>query len=78
VEDEFPVLAKHLELIAKKEHPLIKALDTTDKVTTYIFHKRAPDGRNYGKRVPRWGSTTERNAPCPCGSERKFKVCCGR
>lgn len=26
----------------------------------------------------RLGRLPERNSPCPCGSERKFKVCCGR
>ena len=24
------------------------------------------------------GGNRQRNAPCPCGSGRKFKVCCGR
>lgn len=24
------------------------------------------------------GSKPGRNAPCPCGSEKRFKVCCGK
>jgi hypothetical protein len=31
---------------------------------------RAPGGRHFPMK-------TGRNGPCPCGSERKFKHCCG-
>ncbi len=35
--------------------------------------------RENGPRAPRVsGATTGRNEPCPCGSGKKFKRCCGR
>jgi preprotein translocase subunit SecA len=43
----------------------------------------SPDGTklklNLPKRKPSFDiETTGRNAPCPCGSGKKFKQCCGR
>jgi len=29
-------------------------------------------------KAARRGGATARNAPCPCGSRKKFKRCCGR
>ena len=29
-------------------------------------------------RVPIRVAKVERNAPCPCGSDRKYKHCCGQ
>jgi len=31
-----------------------------------------------GKPAPATGTVVARNAPCPCGSRRKYKRCCGR
>ena len=35
------------------------------------------------RQIPEWNSEVRRvkvgrNEPCPCGSRRKFKKCCGR
>lgn len=39
----------------------------------------AEPSRPAGQRPGRWtNSKVPRNAPCPCGSGRKFKKCCGR
>ncbi len=39
-----------------------------------LFIKPAERWYFYDPNVP---LTAERNAPCPCGSQRKFKKCCG-
>ena len=39
-----------------------------------IFGKTYPEETIERPRVPRFG----RNKPCPCGSGKKFKRCCGR
>ena len=36
------------------------------------------DGSGGGKRPTKVGKKTGRNDPCPCGSGKKFKQCCGR
>ena len=34
--------------------------------------------RNYAPRVPTRSERVKPNAPCPCGSGKKYKKCCGR
>ena len=36
------------------------------------------DGDSKPKPVKRKGKKVGRNAPCPCGSGKKYKKCCGR
>ena len=36
-----------------------------------------PDGSEIGQDPAQWESTVSRNAPCPCGSGRKYKHCHG-
>jgi SEC-C motif-containing protein len=36
------------------------------------------EGHIIPKTIVRAGPKTGRNDPCPCGSGRKFKHCCGR
>lgn len=38
-----------------------------------FYDGQAPKTRQYVRETPKVG----RNAPCPCGSGRKFKKCCG-
>ena len=45
------------------------------------WRKRRPTpatGSSQSVSVSLKADQTGRNAPCPCGSGRKFKVCCGR
>ena len=36
-----------------------------------------PDGTQFGADPEQWSGTVSRNAPCPCGSGRKYKHCHG-
>jgi SEC-C motif-containing protein len=39
----------------------------------YFYDGQAPKPRTIKRETPKVG----RNAPCPCGSGKKFKKCCG-
>ena len=36
------------------------------------------DGKDHIKQAPKKSNKVGRNDPCPCGSGRKYKVCCGK
>lgn len=40
--------------------------------------RRAAEERIHGKAPEKSGQKISRNAPCPCGSGRKYKKCCGK
>jgi preprotein translocase subunit SecA len=43
-----------------------------------ITYGRGDDGDDKPKTVKRKGQKVGRNDPCPCGSGKKYKKCCGR
>ncbi|RTL07678.1 hypothetical protein EKK58_00595 [Candidatus Dependentiae bacterium] len=65
VEDFDPGTAELFRQIANREHPTIKSLFFTSS------------GVRITRKPVRVAQTVGRNAPCPCGSGKKFKKCCG-
>lgn len=70
LELEYPGLAEGLRLVACGEHPRVKTVDAKAK----MIHIISNDGKHkmISVKVP------DRNSPCPCGSGKKYKKCCGR
>jgi len=68
LEETDPVLAEHFQLIVAGSHPTIERIHVSDDV--YVKLKKAPPIQVQSK--------VGRNDPCPCGSSRKYKKCCGR
>lgn len=61
----------------KREELLVSAAAGVMHMHRYFLDRHAdylPAGGPFVRQSPRVG----RNAPCPCGSGRKFKQCCGR
>jgi len=59
---------------------LIQDSDYVERIRRhYAMFKAAVDGRKPAPedRGPGGGTWAKRNAPCPCGSGRKYKNCCG-
>ncbi|MBF0552279.1 MAG: SEC-C domain-containing protein, partial [Deltaproteobacteria bacterium] len=44
----------------------------------YVLNRGDGDGQTAPQPVRRKDRKVGRNEPCPCGSGRKFKKCCGR
>ena len=65
VEDFDPGTAELFRQIANREHPTIKGLFFTSSGVRII------------RKPVRVTQTVGRNDPCPCGSGKKFKKCCG-
>lgn len=59
--------------------PGIRRADIPDVLsgTALSIHAFFLDGRRRERTVHRSSPRVSRNAPCPCGSGKKFKVCCG-
>jgi uncharacterized protein YecA (UPF0149 family) len=62
LEETDPDLAAEIKLISNGSHPTVKAIHGD-----YIIPKPIKAEAKVG-----------RNDPCPCGSSKKFKKCCGR
>jgi uncharacterized protein YecA (UPF0149 family) len=43
-----------------------------------VKNKLANDGKDAAKQAPKQTSKIGRNEPCPCGSGKKYKQCCGK
>ena len=41
-------------------------------------NKIANDGKEHAKQEPKKSQKIGRNDPCPCGSGKKYKQCCGK
>lgn len=67
LEDYDPEFAELIRQVANREHPRIQSLVLSVRGSLILLK----DGRKIVRQ-------TERNAPCPCGSGKKFKKCCGR
>lgn len=68
--------------------PVVKFEDTHPELAEFIqkvAHKKKPfgvykikDGKIFSEKGIRTIKKPGRNEPCPCGSGKKFKKCCGR
>lgn len=66
----------------EKEHPgyiksLVNSLDTSDGEVIQEFNFEM-SGKYFEKPNPVKVTKVGRNEPCPCGSGKKFKKCCGK
>jgi preprotein translocase subunit SecA len=52
--------------------------EAQEKHEQEMVYNRSGEGEDVPKSPARAEETTDRNAPCPCGSGKKFKKCCGR
>lgn len=66
LEEEFPALAKHMEMVAQGNHPVIKSMNASVHGTVVLT--RSGQALLIGK--------LGRNDPCRCGSGKKYKKCC--
>lgn len=58
-------------------HNLMESLDEEPKILqTWMFENPYPNVEI--NREPVRSSKVGRNEPCPCGSGRKYKKCCGK
>ncbi|HOT29015.1 MAG TPA: SEC-C metal-binding domain-containing protein [Candidatus Ozemobacteraceae bacterium] len=80
-----PDLARRLLGALRKEHPGVASeLDRRRKLVTSLFdtwltkNGREPLGSENSEQPTPADETVGRNEPCPCGSGKKFKKCCGR
>lgn len=67
LESEFPDLGEAIRQIANRQHPTVKRL----YFSPYGYALVLKNGQVKRKVL------VQRNDPCPCGSGRKFKKCCG-
>jgi uncharacterized protein len=77
--DPDPAMRPYKEPIdeARRERLLVSAAAGVMRMHRYFLERRA-DFPPAGKTFVREGGKVGRNDPCPCGSGRKFKQCCGR
>jgi uncharacterized protein YecA (UPF0149 family) len=55
--------------------------DTKEKQTEEVEHVHGPNcnhGHEQLTPIKRTGEKIGRNDPCSCGSQKKFKKCCGK
>ncbi|MFN3244361.1 MAG: YecA family protein [Planctomycetota bacterium] len=57
--------------------PLLRARREAGARPAAPIRAAAPTANASNAATPRHAATAPRNAPCPCGSGRKFKKCCG-
>ncbi|MBQ6687406.1 MAG: preprotein translocase subunit SecA [Bacilli bacterium] len=57
---------------------LLKAEVKHNIVRKQTLEGKANDGKEKVKSTPKRSNKINRNEPCPCGSGRKFKQCCGK
>ena len=62
-----PMIQRHQEMFPNM--PKLDVSDGTKPVKEEQLEKKYPEAKYPG---------TGRNAPCPCGSRKKYKRCCGR
>lgn len=77
--DPDPTMRPYKEPIDEEQRDrlLISAAAGVMRMHSYFLERRAdylPEGGTFSRQ----GRKTGRNDPCPCGSGRKFKQCCGR
>ena len=63
--------------VEKREELLVSAAAGVMRLHRFFLDRRADHAPEVGSFV-RQGRKIGRNEPCPCGSGRKFKQCCGR
>ena len=66
-------IARYAEAGEDREHHEIAEFKKADG-RWYFFDGQAPRPATFVRSKPKIG----RNAPCPCGSGKKYKKCCGR
>ena len=62
----------------KKEEPISKPTFTPANRRTDLFDEPKKEKIQVQKTVVNTGNEIGRNDPCPCGSGRKYKQCCGK
>jgi uncharacterized protein YecA (UPF0149 family) len=65
----FPMIRRHIEMFPQM-HRSASSENSGDKVPAPMCTPEALPAKKY--------AGTERNAPCPCNSGKKYKKCCGR
>lgn len=65
-----PMIRRHQEMFPDMQRP--RAMVPSHPVPSHAIASSTP------QRPVKKYNGTGRNEPCPCGSGRKYKVCCGR
>ena len=72
-----PLIEYKKEAFDLFENLLIKLKSDYITVLMNLKFVEAPDKKNDNKLKRNFEKKVGRNEPCPCGSEKKFKHCCG-
>lgn len=62
----------------KFSHPSVSAIDSSSEKSPFFGKENASSLRRQEIKVSTSHKKIGRNQPCPCGSGRKYKKCCGR
>jgi preprotein translocase subunit SecA len=60
------------------EHMLASVTETSITMLSHLSFEHVSQQQESNAPTPSWDPSTPRNAPCPCGSGRKFKHCHGK
>jgi len=71
-----PIAANVFERLWKESEYSLRARHTEASNAVRRFARRAPDRAALAATSPPIAGRVPRNAPCPCGSGKKFKRCC--
>lgn len=66
----------NLEKLMKLAEPIHNPSDITPEITRQILEVLGISTRSTKTPVKRKGVKVGRNEPCPCGSSKKYKICC--
>jgi hypothetical protein len=73
-----PETRRLVEALELARPDLISLLETRRKQLRRLYKRSLAEVHEPDPAPPRFGTKVGRNEPCPCGSGRKYKRCCGR
>ena len=72
-------IAMLLKVRIEVQRPMVRPIEEPKPaVDTAQLATNAPESAPSGRSVPKAAKTPGRNDPCPCGSGKKYKNCCGK
>ena len=72
-------IAMLLKVRIEVQRPMVRPIEEPKPaVDTAHLATNAPESAPSGRTLPKAAKTPGRNDPCPCGSGKKYKNCCGK
>jgi preprotein translocase subunit SecA len=69
---------RHILLVKLASSDDLEELTPSREQEIVLSHGDGSEDQSKGKTVRRQTDKVGRNAPCPCGSGKKYKKCCGK